>query len=397
LHGLYRKRNVLKLAAIGDGSLGITGDEWDQDPMLFACKNGVIDLNTGEFRDGNSEDYIRTYSEVEWKGLNEPAPLWEQALRDIFNNDTDIIGLMKRLFGYAITGKSNEAILPILWGHGRNGKGTLCETLYYVLGDYAGVIQAESLMKPGRIKHGSEHSADIIDLSGKRFIYTSETAQDIGLNESKIKMLTGDDTIHARAPYERKGIDLKPNHTIFIQTNHKPPIKDRTDALWERVLLIEFPVQFIDTPDKSKKNNSKAKSKEKITKNPDKNLKEKLKKEASGILAWLVNGCVEWKRDGLCIPESVKNATVQYREDEDILSQFINARLVDDPNGSIKAGQLYSHYKLWCENSSSPYLSMKVFGSILSTLYERKDKGDGRYYMGISLKGKKVESSKEED
>ena len=72
IQSLHRKKNILKLAVAGQHSLGITGDEWDLDPYLLACKNGVIDLKTGGFRPGKPEDYIKTFAPAEWKGLEFP-------------------------------------------------------------------------------------------------------------------------------------------------------------------------------------------------------------------------------------------------------------------------------------------------------------------------------------
>ena len=62
----------------------------------------------------------------------------EKFLFEIFQEDKDLTDYIQRLFGYSITGKTTEHILPILWGQGRNGKGTLLEILQYVLGPRQG-------------------------------------------------------------------------------------------------------------------------------------------------------------------------------------------------------------------------------------------------------------------
>jgi putative DNA primase/helicase len=69
LQSVFRKANVLTLAAAGRDSLGIAGDEWDRLEMTLACKNGLIDLQDGTLRDGRPEDLIRTFAPVEWRGL----------------------------------------------------------------------------------------------------------------------------------------------------------------------------------------------------------------------------------------------------------------------------------------------------------------------------------------
>ena len=110
------RRDVLEFAAAGDGSLGIAGKEWDKSTMLIACPNGVIDLNTGDFRAGKPEDFIKVACPTEWKGINEPCPEWEKFQLQIFNGDVDLVNYFRRLTGYAISGQRIERVLPIPWG-----------------------------------------------------------------------------------------------------------------------------------------------------------------------------------------------------------------------------------------------------------------------------------------
>lgn len=138
LQGLQRKNHILELSADGSQSLGIEGDKWDRHPMWLACENGIVDLTKGSLFQGEPHHYIKTFATVEFKGLNVPAPRWEQFLDEIFSQDKDLISYVQRLIGYGITGKTTEHIYPICWGEGRNGKGTLFEILNYVLGAFGG-------------------------------------------------------------------------------------------------------------------------------------------------------------------------------------------------------------------------------------------------------------------
>lgn len=147
----YRGRinNVLALAA-SQPALALTGDEWEQNPMLLAVSNGIINLATGHFTPGNPTDYIRTAAPTPWQGTNAPASRWEQFLQEIFARDAEFIAFMQRLLGYAITGQTTEHVLPILWGKGRNGKETLLETLRNVLGELAAPASKDVLMDSNR-------------------------------------------------------------------------------------------------------------------------------------------------------------------------------------------------------------------------------------------------------
>ncbi|MBE7450054.1 MAG: hypothetical protein HS111_14475 [Kofleriaceae bacterium] len=54
-------------------------------------------------------------------------------------------------------------------------------------------------------------------------------------------------------------------------------------------------------------------------------LLDKLKTEASGILAWAVRGAVAWRQFGLGpTPQAITDATHDYRIAEDVIGEFID-------------------------------------------------------------------------
>jgi putative DNA primase/helicase len=387
LHTLKRKKNIIKLAAMGDFSLGLRGDEWDQNPELFVCKNGYIDLRTGNFHNGKPGDFIKAVSETEWKGLDAPAPEWDRFLVDIFNGDTEIISFMQRLFGYIITGLSHEDLLIIFLGDGRNGKTTFLETVSYVSGKYASPIQAETLMSPTFRKSGSDHSADLVAFKGYRLLFSSEIEKDSPLNVARINKLTGGDTISARA-LRSEMTSFAPTHKLIINTNHKPIIKDPTCAIWERVLLIDFPCRFVADPDNLTDLDRHMLSRQTILKKKHPGLGDKLKLEASGILAWLVKGSLDYFRDGLRIPEKLMLSRHLYKLDDNSIYQFNEACLIaeNDARKAIRAGELYQAYLNWCQLSALRPESSTLFGSTMSKLYVKKASNKGNVYQGISLK-----------
>ena len=374
LQKLIRRKNVLTLAASGGPeSLGITGEEWDKDPWLLGCSNGVINLKSGDFRPSKYTDYIKTISPTSWKGLDAPAPVFEKFLMDIFQGDSDLIGYMQRLLGYALMGRSTEHVLPILWGQGRNGKGTLLETLRHVLGPIASPIPAETLLNQKNGQSGASHTADLMLLRGKRMVWASETDEGRSFGIAKVKWLVGGDTITARPPYGKHFIDFTPSHTMFLLTNSKPHASADDYAFWKRVHLIPFVLSFVSNP--SNKNERKA----------DTDLPEKLKKETSGILAWLVRGCLNWQeKGGLCPPDVVTEATKEYREGEDIIGRFTSDCCELTPEVKVKSADLYHSYRDWCKDNGHMPLSSTKFGKRMGERFEKK-KSNGIHYIGIRL------------
>lgn len=373
LRELKRKKDVLTLSRTGDDSLAIKGDEWDQDPWLLACQNGIIDLRTGILRDGMPDDFIKTVTPVEYHGIETPAPLWERFVLDIFDNDAELASFNQRLLGYSITGETSEHIAPIFQGQGRNGKSTEIEILSYVLGSYAGQIESEMLLAQKFGKQSGAASPDILSLMGKRFVYCSETEKERRFNVSRLKWLSGGDSLTGRPLYGKEFITFRPSHKIFLSTNYKPHASADDYAFWKRVLLIEFPLSFVDEPIKPHE------------RKVDKQLQEKLKAEASGILSWLVRGCLEWQRQGLNPPVCVKIATQEYQKDEDDIEQFLSDCCLIGESYQVQAGKLHEAYVRWAKNNGLGFLCRKDFGI---EMQKRFDSYEKRYvfYIGIGLK-----------
>ena len=119
--------NMVKLAARIE-EIAVTGDEWDNDPMLFGVQNGVIDLRTGELRAGRPDDNITAVSPVVYDP-NAECPEWEKFMQDIFASNPELASYLQRVIGYALTGITSEQAFWILYGEGANGKSTFIETI----------------------------------------------------------------------------------------------------------------------------------------------------------------------------------------------------------------------------------------------------------------------------
>ncbi|MGA2223154.1 MAG: phage/plasmid primase, P4 family [Syntrophobacteraceae bacterium] len=373
LHTVDGKGSVLTLARAGKDSLGITGNEWDPNPMQLGCRNGVIDLNSGDFRNGRPDDFIKTVCPTEWQGFDASAPVFQQFLNDIFNKDQELIDFLQNLFGYSLTGTCKNHIFPILWGHGRNGKGTLLELFKFVLGDLVGPVAAEMLLRQDKIKQASAPSPEIMALRGRRIAWASEIDEGRQLSIGRLKWLVGGDSLVGREPYGKRDIHFNPTHTLFLLTNHKPQADASEYALWQRVCLIPFTLSFIAEP----KEDNERKC------NPD--LLDDLKKEASGILAWLVAGAVRSQQEGLEIPEVIKAATAEYRSEEDVIGHFIEECCTRNPSYQAKSSDLYKAYQEWCARSGYRPMGIKKLGQKMGQRFTKISQRDGNFYSGLRV------------
>ena len=188
-------------------------------------------------------------------------------------SDHKLINYIQRCLGYCLTGSVQEQCFFICHGRGANGKGTLMNLMQHLLGDYAGEVRPEILMKHKR--QASAPSEDEANLQGLRLAKASETDSGRAFGEALVKRITGGDRIKARRLHSHL-FEFDPTHKLFLLTNHQPEIKGTDHAIWRRIQMIPFNATF--TPD------------------ADPSLEHDLLNEASGILNWLIDGCLEWQK-----------------------------------------------------------------------------------------------------
>lgn len=384
LQSKKRISNVISLACPdGEGSkgLGIPGDKWDQKLYFLPCKNGLVDLHTGDLYEGLQSDYISLVAPHEFIDLSTPCPAWETFLEQVivdeaYNTDLKTIDFLQKFLGMSLTGDVSEHLFAIFWGAGRNGKSTLFETLSYVLGPLVKKLKGEMLLSTGRPRDSAGARPDLMELRGRRLCWANETDEGRKLDISLVKELSGGDTISARALY--KGMtSFRPTHTIALSTNYKPRIPTNpVDPIWDRILMFPFRLRFTSNP---KEAHERAK---------DPKLRHKLEKEAPGILAWLVRGAIEWhKLDTFDPPANVTKAIKGYQAEEDIVGQFLEECCDMGPEMTERGGRLYSAYKEWATRQGLYALTKTKFGSDIARRFERDGKETKfKQYKGLSLR-----------
>ena len=369
----------LQFARQGERGLVVSADQMDNKPWLLACANGVIDLKNGKLRPGRPEDYLSLASPFPYLGSKHTDPIIDCFMLDIFNNRQDVVDYMQKVYGYSITGLSKYHEFYCCFGEcGFNGKGLVTETISETIGPLAAPIQSELLLEQKYSRSAAAPSPEIMKLKGLRFVYASETDEGRKFSSSKVKWLAGGDTLTGRWPNDKRNIDFKPTHTLFLLTNHKPRVDPADNAFWERMRLIVFEVSFITNrkPDP-----------EKNERQADIELPAKLSAAGSAMLSWLVRGCLEWQRDGhLKPPPYVIEATAEYRRKEDLIQEWLDMCCSREPEGRITAAEAYDSFELWYnENIGRKTPSQKFFGKQFGRFADRKKGYKGVYYLGWSI------------
>lgn len=340
--------------------ISIRPQMFDADLHLLNVQNGYLNLKTGELHEHEKERYFTKISNVEFTDKAD-CPMWKDFLNQIFNNDANLIQYIQRAVGYTLCGSTEEQMMFILFGNGRNGKSVFLDIVTELFGTYATNIQPQALMVK---QQSSNANPEIAKLAGARLVTTTEPGEGMRFDEGLVKQLTGGDKVTARFLYEDE-FEFTPQFKIWMATNHKPYIRGTDDGIWRRMAIIPFTVQIPESK-------------------VDKKLTFKLKRELNAILNWAVEGYLAWQREGLKEPQIIKDQREEYRGEMDVVQAFINECCTVKGHASVQASALYQSYKNWAQDNSQYLMNSTKFGREMGKRFS-KFRSNGTYYKGIEI------------
>jgi putative DNA primase/helicase len=357
-----RRIDSMLLLARADVRVSCTQADLDQDGFLLNVMNGTLDLRMFTLREHQREDLLTHCLPVGYDP-HTTCPTWLQFLGRIFANDQELMDYVHRAVGYSLTGSTQEHVLFLLHGAGANGKSTFLETLRKLLGTLAKQSGIETFLTRKYVGIPN----DIARLKGARLATAVEADSGRNFAEANLKLLTGGDTVTARFLYNEH-FEFRPRFKLWIATNHRPRINSVDNAIWRRIQLIPFGV----TIPKDEQ---------------DLELGKKLEHELPGILAWAVEGCRQWRDQGLGTVDTVEEATYEYRRDCDPFSRWIAECCELAPELEVAAASLHLVYKRWAWEYREAPPTQKALGKRLreSGLTSKKVNGCVRW-VGIAIK-----------
>jgi putative DNA primase/helicase len=307
------RENLLDCAATIDDPLCIEGRELDKQEYLLACPNCVVDLRTGNESPGKPGQYILNACPTEWRGLT-PSQKFMEFLHSCFDGDKEMVAYVLRLLGYGLLGRRDDHIWVIFHGpRGRNGKDTLMKVIFKVLGPSLAIkVPTAMLLQQTFQRSGSQPEPDIIALRGAKLAFANEAEVGQKIAMAKLKDLTGGSVITARGINDKLMTSWEQTHLLFFSTNDLPKIRADDDAFWSRVHAVHWPVRFVDKP------------KEPDERPRDPRMASALEEDLSGVLACLVQGCMDYLAHGLNPPEKVLAYTKEQRDSFDDIGMFLS-------------------------------------------------------------------------
>lgn len=363
----YRNyKNIVNFQNAAKPMLAIDVSELDKDPNLLNTPYATFDLEKGMAGElpHNPEDLITKITNCSPGDKGEQ--IWSDALDTFFCSDKELIEYVQMTVGMAAIGKVYQEHMIIAYGGGANGKSTFWNTIFRVLGSYAGKISAEALTM------GCKRNVkpEMAELKGKRLIIASEMEEGVRLNTATVKQLCATDEIQAEKKY-KDPFHFVPSHTLVLYTNHLPRVGANDDGIWRRLIVIPF--------------NAKITGKSDI-----KNYADYLYDQAGpAIMKWIIEGAkksidANFHTD---LPKVVQAAIDRYREANDWLGQFIEDHCDVDPAFEEKSGDLYQQYRFACMQTGEYVRSTSDFyGALEKAGFRKQRRNTGRMIVGLKLK-----------
>jgi putative DNA primase/helicase len=355
-----------------DKRTSILAADLDSHLELINTPSGVVNLRDGIVSD-HEPRLLLTRVTAYPTDLDAPHPKWDKFLGETFNGDQQMIDYLQRLAGLALLGKVREHVFPFFWGKGANGKTVLANVLQGILGDadeggYS-VAAPEGFLLAGR---EDAHPTEIARLRGARLVTCSEQTSGKRFDEAKIKKMTGGDILAGRF-MRQDYFNFHPSHLILVLSNFLPAVREGGPAFWRRVRLIPFPHVVPE---------------EQQIRDLDQLL---LAAEGPAIFGWCVRGAVEVIANGLQDPETVIQATENYKVSEDTVASFNRDHCFLGPSWWCFVGDYRAQYEEHCRDmgiKDSDILSAKALTMRLTTEYgviDGKRLKGRRIYQGIGL------------
>lgn len=317
---------TLKAASIV-GGMQTSIDKFDNNRFLACAGKHTIDLNSREVYMSKRDDMITRKLGAKFDG-DADCPRWRQFIDEIFDKNADLINYVQKAIAYSLTGDTEIHKIFLCLGDGCNGKSKFLNVLERVFGEYASSVPFSIFDADERHNNAQQ---ELYELRGRRFVAIIESKEDAKLNESLVKAVTGGDEITARKLY-CEPVKFRPQFKCWLAMNHKPRIIGIDRGIWRRIVVIQFNQNFEGREEAG--------------------LEARLLSESSGILNWILQGLEKLQSEGLKEPESIAAAVQQYRNEQDLTTQWLEdcARL--DQFAKTQSSKAFQSFMAWAQSSN---------------------------------------------
>ena len=336
-------------------------DELEIDPMWINLKNGMLHLKTRELVPHSPKFNSRAQLPVSYDPKNKAtSSLWVETLAGIFEDDPAKANVIQQFFAYCLFPKIIFPCALFQIGGGANGKGTVESVLYSMLGNDN--VSHISLARMSKDFGPVEIKDKLLNSCGE-----TETKP---IDVTNFKKLASGDRVQAEVKY-KPDVKFTPFAKHMISMNAFPGIRDKTDAFFRRIIVIEYNQKFEGKGDV-------------------KGLAEKIvDEELDGVFAWAFDELKNvLKNKEIKVPETVVEAKKRFRHKVNPMLTFVEEDCCLGEEFYVLPDKLYKAYLDWCEDAKKKSTLGKqgfyeqIYGNFKVS---KKRKGKKEYYEGIGL------------
>lgn len=348
-------------------NIPVCNDDFDKNPYLLCCNNGVVDLRTGELQPHNP-NFMCSMTTRHDVDFNKEPTLFLKFLDTTYSGDKELIDYVLGIFAYGLTGLTREQSMFQFYGNGRNGKSLLLELMSRMMGDYA-MASKPALICEDRWGRSADPS-EVASLKGKRMIFVEEPKQTDKIDESVVKNLTsGLGKIKACFKYANP-FEFVFTGKIFVATNYELITRATDYGFWRRQHLIRHEHSITDEED-------------------DRDLIVKLTDEIPQILGLLIKRCVRYLKEGYLVkPKKVVEWVEDYKTEMDVIAQWVERNCETGAGAEFytPSGELYENFVAFARKNKEYEMTATLFGRNLSKKFKKKRMGSGIVYIGIRIR-----------
>jgi P4 family phage/plasmid primase-like protien len=314
----------------------------DSRSHLIGFENGVYDLKLHIFRDGMPDDYILLSTKNNYIKYNSEIP----EIADI-NEFFGKIFTNKNLRNYVLDtlscildGSISQERFYIFTGQGSNGKSKLLDLIQKAIGDYYCILPIALLTQKRAASNAAQ--SELERTKGRRFAVMQEPSENERLNIGLMKELSGQDRILVRTLF-KEPYEFKPQFKMILTCNELPEVPSDDGGTWRRIKVCNFSSRFCENPD-ARKNEF----------HMDFELTDKFEKWKEIFISMMIERHKHINASSIHEPSEVRIATESYKQNNDVIGQFISEKIIIDPDikePRLTITKLYNDFRIWCASN----------------------------------------------
>ena len=346
-------------------------EDFDKQWYKIACKNGILNLVTGELTQPSKTEINTIYIPFNYVADPPHSDKIDNFMVEICNGDPYKMEFLYQIAGYCLLKKNLFEKFFIFKGEGGTGKSTFQNLIYKLVGGDMNCSHV-SLDNFDRDYYLSNIVGKLVNLDD------DVVNNKILSNTGRFKSIVSGNTISVRRIYSDV-VSFTPFATCIFNCNKLPKIMDKTSGLYRRMILVELNHK-VEKPDPLF-----------MTKITDTDMEYFLFKAVEAINTAIEEGHFR-------ITKSEKELIDEFKRSQSPLDEWIyeNQFALEDIHNR-RCSVLYSSFVSWCESSGyTKPMHITAFKDDICTLFNVSvefEKTDTRVRPQIFYKHGRVDLS----